>query len=61
MQIINNKYITFFAASASVIVAVIALMEWRKKSKQYDLNEQKTELDIEKARLEISQLKTNHF
>jgi hypothetical protein len=55
---VNNKYLQFGAAFASIVVAFLAFLEWQKKSKQYDLQNTKTALDIEKTNLEISQLKS---
>ncbi len=59
-EAVDNKWFKFLLGTASIIAAVIALLEYQKKSRQYDLQNQKTQLDIEKANIELEELKTKH-
>lgn len=53
----NIQIIGIAGGLASLVLAIIALIEWRKKSEQYDLTIKKTALEIEKTQEELKKLK----
>jgi hypothetical protein len=56
-----QRAIQFAAGLGTIVLAIIAIFEYRKKSSQYDLQEKKSLLDIEKAKIELDQIKGKLF